>query len=400
MATKTEDRKIYEPEEIKETPLPEAVIWEEIVDAPTSLAELSSTDGAALEAATIAITGLGDLAYEDLVNELNIAAGAVTNAKIAVNAIQGDVIAASAITTVKISNNAIEAAKIAAGAVIAGKLAANSVVASNIQAGQIDATKMNVGTLSAITANLGTVTAGAINGLTITGGTIRTASSGTRVELSGSSNEINIYSGSTLRARGYSQGWDWYNSSATRIGGIFASSKTYDDGDGAYTLQSIVIDATESDDNAVYIGAGATGAIGLNIGTTESQRLLLTADISCIGNVDDYDHDVQVFGKLKLNNGLYADMAGICSSSGVITNGGTDALVWDSEETTTGVYTITHNMGHTDYLVLALPYAASGGGAPSIKVSSRLSNSFKVTTYDEDGTAASFQFYFMVVLFN
>jgi hypothetical protein len=55
---------------------------------------------------------------------------------------------------------------------------------------------LKVGELSAITANLGTVNAGNINGLTITGGTIRTAASGSRLEMTGSDNFLKAYNSS------------------------------------------------------------------------------------------------------------------------------------------------------------------------------------------------------------
>lgn len=296
MATKTEDKKIYEPETYDETPLPEAVIWEEIVDKPTTLAELSPTDGATLAAAEIAIDGLGDLAYEDLVETLNIANLAITNAKIAVDAIQGDVIAANAITTVKISDNAIEAGKIAAGAVVAGKLAANSVVASNIQAGVITADKMNVSTLSAITANVGTLTSGAINGLTITGGTVRTASSGTRVQMDSGSNELQIYSGSTKRARGYDQGWDWYNSSGTLKGSIYVSSN------------DMLIAADLTSTGKLYYGVGSSGTHSFHVGTGASTiRMYIDDDEMWLGDADDFGFDVHLFGILNIYNGIEMD---------------------------------------------------------------------------------------------
>ena len=395
MATKTEDRKIYEPEEIKETPLPEAVIWEEIVDAPQSLAELSSTDGAALEAATTAITGLGDLAYEDLVNELNIAAGAVTNAKIAVNAIQGDVIAASAITTVKISDNAIEAAKIAAGAVIAGKLAANSVVASNIQAGTITATqiaastitadRMNVSSLSAISANIGTVTAGAINGLTITGGTIRTAASGTRVELSGSANEINIYSGSTLRAKGYQQGWEWYNPSGVLVGEIYADSSN-----------NLLLASNLVSTGKLFYGVGSSGTHSMHVGTSGSTlRFFIDTDTITIGDADNFDLDLEIYALATFNHekGFRTPTVGRVSSGGVLNGGG---AAWSSTQDATGVYTVTHSIGSSGYSVVATVESATGD--LKCKIGNRGTNSFTVRV-DSAGTLTDAAFDFILMYY-
>jgi hypothetical protein len=55
---------------------------------------------------------------------------------------------------------------------------------------------LKVGSLSAISANLGTITAGDITGVTITGGTIRTAASGTRLEMTAADNFLKAYNAS------------------------------------------------------------------------------------------------------------------------------------------------------------------------------------------------------------
>ena len=384
MATKTEDRKIYEPEYYEETPLPESVIWEEIIDAPKSVADLNPADGAALAAATIAIDGLGALAYEDLVTELQLASNAVTTAKIAVNAITADVIAANAITTVKISDNAIEAAKIAAGAVVAGKLAANSVVASNIQAGVISADKMNVSTLSAITANLGTVTAGSINGLTITGGTIRTASSGTRVQLDSSSNELQIYSGSTKRARGYDQGWDYYNSSGTLKGSIYVSSN------------DMLIAADLTSTGNLYYGVGSSGSHSFHVGTGASTiRQYIDDTQMWLGDVDNFNFKIEVFGLAEFYNekGILLPTVGRVSSGGVLSGAGSG---WSASNDSTGVYTITHNIGSSAYSVVAVVEASSGDY--KCKIGSRGSNSFTVRV-DQTGTLANAAFNFILIYY-
>lgn len=212
---KTEDRKIYEPESIQETPLPEAVIWEEIVDKPTTLAELSPTDAAALSSVETSvgdiettIASLGDLAYEDIITALQLADGAVTNVKIAVDAIQGAVIAAGAITSTKIADGSIETPKIATGAVTAGTIAAGAITASKIGAGEVTASKISsinlsviqavVGSLSAITANIGSITAGSISGVTITGGTIQTSTSGKRVVIDDANDRVSFLFDSTI----------------------------------------------------------------------------------------------------------------------------------------------------------------------------------------------------------
>jgi len=57
---------------------------------------------------------------------------------------------------------------------------------------------LKVGSLSAISANLGTINAGSITGVTITGGTIRTAASGSRLEMTGSDNYLKAYNASNV----------------------------------------------------------------------------------------------------------------------------------------------------------------------------------------------------------
>lgn len=289
-------------QEVDDIEIPVISGWDQIPDRPKNLSDLDSTAASTIEQNTSDIvdiisdiTGLGALAYEDLVTELQLANNAVTNAKIAVDAIQGSVIAAGAITETKVATDAISSAKIQAGAIVAGKLAANSIVASNIQAGVIDATKMNVSQLSAITANMGSITAG-----TITGALVRTASSGTRIQLDYSSNEIQIYSGSTKRARGYSQGWDYYNSSSQLVGSLYASSS------------DLLLGASsggEISTASIYYGVGSSGTHSFHVGLSGSTlRMYITDSICQIGDASDYaGFDMYVLGSLTVSYGFEMD---------------------------------------------------------------------------------------------
>ena len=105
------------------------------------------------------------------------------------------------ITTAKIANATITDAKI--NDLNATKITTGTLEADRIAAGVITATKLDtvttITTLSAISANLGTVDAGTVTGVTITGGTVRTASSGSRVELTGSPERLTVYDGSDKR---------------------------------------------------------------------------------------------------------------------------------------------------------------------------------------------------------
>lgn len=250
MADKITDYKIktFRTATVEDVELPVLPGWDQIPDRPKTLAQL---DPAAAESvATIEtsigdieteIGSLGDLAYEDLVGTLQLSANAVTNAKIAVDAIQGAVIAAGAITETKISDNSIStaklqaasitAAKIDAGAITATKIASDAVTSSKIDAGAvtaqaiasgavttikldaqavtadkiaantITASQINVSSIQAavVTAaaiNAVTITSISVTGGTITGALVRTASSGTRVEMS--SAQLRFYFSGTL----------------------------------------------------------------------------------------------------------------------------------------------------------------------------------------------------------
>jgi hypothetical protein len=74
-------------------------------------------------------------------------------------------------------------------------LSANSITTNLLQANSVTAAKISVAQLSAITADCGTLTAG-----TIIGATIKTASSGSRIEMD-STNGLRSYNGSNVRVQ-------------------------------------------------------------------------------------------------------------------------------------------------------------------------------------------------------
>lgn len=307
-----EDKKIYEPEYIDEEALPEAVIWEEIVDKPTTLAELSPADAAHIDSITVDVTdieatiaSLGDLAYENVVNTLQIAAGAVTQAKIAVDAIQGSVIAAGAITATKISNGAVETAKLAAAAVTANEIAANAITASKILAGEVTASKISsinlsviqavVGTLSAITANIGTITAGSISGVTITGGTVQTNSSGLRTVLSGANDSIQFMNSSTVYSQIYPYAYPQGNGIKIETGSTKGSGDAWLEvweGTHAGATLATYLASVEVYDNTV---------------TVDASSMTITAPTTIAGNGNHLTIQDNAFLRLKSMSGATAD---------------------------------------------------------------------------------------------
>jgi len=109
-----------------------------------------------------------DKILDGVVGSLKLADEAVTNAKIAVDAIQGDVIAAGAITETKISDDAVSTNKLSANAVTAAKIAANTITASEIAANTITASEIAANTITASEIVANTITAAEIAAATIT----------------------------------------------------------------------------------------------------------------------------------------------------------------------------------------------------------------------------------------
>jgi len=365
--TKTEDRKIYEPETYGETPLPEAVIWEEIVDKPTSLSELSSTDGAALAAATVAITGLGDLAYEDLVGTLQIAAGAVTNAKIAVDAIQGAVIAAGAITTTKISDSAIETGKLAANAVTAAKIAAGTITATQIAAGTITADRIMSGTITAAQIAAGSITVDRLTAGSLVGFTISTGTSGQRVVLT-----------TTLA--------QFYNSSGVEIVDLYADLNDY------------LIKGMQSS-SSIYLDTGSSGTVAFL--QNGALRIVFSPASGYFSPVNSGTIDLGSAGAewadlhhvgFHRYQGVYAPIVyWMQVQSGGIVYGNDSG--WTVSTLSTGKYRVYHNFSTLEYGANATAIRASGAGAYSAKIEAVNSNYVDVTIFNDSGTAVDSDFF-------
>lgn len=274
---------------------------------------------------------------------------------------------------------------IGAGNITNTYIGANAIATSNIQAGAVVASKISVSTLSAITANVGTLTSGSITGITITGGTIRTASSGTRIELDGSDNDISIYNGSTLRARGYQQGWEFYNPSGTLIGEIYASSSN-----------ELLLAGDLTSSGKIFYGVGSSGSHSFHVGTTGSTlRLLIDTDDIIIGDADDLSMDINFLGYPVFNyeRGFRTPTVGRVSSGGTLSGGG---VGWSATRNSTGVYTINHGLGSSSYSVVACIEESSGD--LKCKIGSRGSNDFTVRV-DSAGTLTNAAFNFILIYY-
>lgn len=275
--------KLHEPKEEEDVQLPEVVPWNGVANRPRNLGDLDSTAEALLASNNATILTLGDIAYLD------------------------------SITTTEITDNAITTPKILAGAV--------------------SASKISVGDLSAINADLGSITAGDITGVTITGGTVRTASSGSRVEMSGSNNRFEVYSGSTLRISIEDDEITYRNSVGTQVGRMYSATTNlfiagdnnmdisavnvlYLSGQGAsITLSSFGIDMSDdvvfNNNNLEDCGNILANDTTSDIGTASVQfDNLYIDDIHCDNdiNIDDGVLNIQAgFVKLANMSGATAD---------------------------------------------------------------------------------------------
>lgn len=121
-----------------------------------------------------------------------IASNTITASQIATWTITANEIASWTITATQIASNTITANEIASSTITASEIASWAITSSKISANAVTAAKIDVSQLSAISADMWTITA-----WTITGATVRTASSGTRFQMT--SSEIAYYYGTRKR---------------------------------------------------------------------------------------------------------------------------------------------------------------------------------------------------------
>ncbi len=428
MATKTEDRKIYEPEYLEETPLPEAVIWENIVDAPQTLADLSSVDGGRLDTveaevatgfADIAIQGwmfdgafsatdhdtvawaAGTIRFKDGVN-YSIAGGNTGNMA-AITYIYFDLaVSTTAFQTTTTAANAVGVNKLliaVAQNVASGKDATFQafggkggvgvlLTADNIAANSITANEIQTNTIT--TLNL---TAGSITGVTITGGTVRTSSGSTRVEMNGADNSIYHYQSGVLRTSMGDGYIAFYRpSDGIASGSIFGSSTSLDIDAGNMVRilgQYIFGGSSFVPSSSVAYTLGSSSAYWAGVYTDGIALKRSSGSNYCL-----------LFGPLGSGSSISITLPGSLGSSGdVLYDSGSGILDWKSVPSMTygyvnsgasmgtnpsgysvssggtGIYTVTHNLGTTAYAVTC---TARASVVKNITVSARNSNSFTV----------------------
>lgn len=183
--------------------------------------------------------------------------------------------------------------------------------------------------ISDINSDLGTIVAGNLVGITVTGGTVRTASSGTRVQMTGASASLEVYSGSTKRMQLNADTLSFYNSGGSETATIKASSFALDIGTtyaaysgwsfnssyGVYfqsgTTPVMLVHAT-----GITMQSGAGANIAMSGGAINSCGTITpnsgkTAGTSGSPFSEVHTTDLYVYDDIIMNNGASADISTI-----------------------------------------------------------------------------------------
>lgn len=238
---------------------------------------------------------------------------------------------------------------------------------------------------------------------TITGGTIQTATSGQRIVLSSSANEIGIYDSSQQVGKIYgSSSSIWLqgtvagqnpmtlvNSSSTVLAtinsnGTFALAVANQDffvtSSGAYAWLT----------NNVELNSPGSGLIG-SLGT-----FVPDADNSYdLGSTSKYWANLFVKNSIKYGGGgtvMPVLFDGYVSGT-TVSNANNSFTVTNPS---TGNYTITHNIGSAVYNIQVTALRASGAGAYIAKVAAINANTVDIIVFDDAGTAVNGDFMFLI----
>lgn len=229
---------------------------------------------------------------------------------------------------------------------------------------------------------------------TITGGTIRTAASGARVEILGSSNDVSIYDGTRRRMQLYSQGTTFWDSSGAYVADIYA---------GVSGGLLITTANSGSTSRSIYIDAGAAGYASLGIGGDPyiyadgpGNRVIFNRNIEpgsagLILGGGTYEF-AAVYSTL-----IYFNTIGYVSSSGSAGTPFPSPTYWTPSRQATGVYRVTHPLGTANYVVIPTAFRASGSGAYSAKVLTRTSSYFEIGIFDDGGVSRDSDFMFILI---
>ena len=205
---------------------------------------------------------------------------------------------------------------------------------------------------------------------TLTSILIRTQASGQRVELT-----------STLA--------EYYNSSGTHIVSTLASSSSY------------IIQGQQASSN-IFVEPGSTGVFSVVVsgssrfifdysGGTDGTFYPSPSDAHDLGNISFKWRDIWNTGE-HVYQGTSQPVVyfGFISSSASISG---DNVSWSATNPSTGLYTITHNIGHINYAVSVVPFATT---VKNITVEQASGVTFKVRIANLSDALEDNGFYFIV----
>lgn len=427
------DTKVITPIEIPEQPLPEMTAWDTLIGKPTSLAGISITDASTLAVASTraaaATTGLTDLAIQGWSlssvftatgrqalawtagtlkfkdgTSFSIASGTATgistsvptylyfNKAVSTTVLQvtltaGDTIGANKIL-VAVAQGNTEVGKNATLQAFGGIGNSTFITADNIAANSITANEIAANTIT-----VNELTATAIDGMTITGALIRTAASGARVQLNQSTNALEIYDASRIRAASYDSGMRYWDSSGNVVADIYAG-----------TTGSLLITTANAGSSSrnIHISAGASGVASLDIGSDayiyadgSGARIIVNKDIQPGVAGVSMGNGAYTFAGIY-TTALYMDSIGYVNSDG---SAGTplNSTYFTPSKTATGKYSVSHPFATANIVVVVSALRASGAGSYSAKVMARSSTAFTVAIFDEAGTAQDSDFMFILM---
>ena len=267
---------------------------------------------------------------------------------------------------------------------------ATTISGSKITTGSLDASKITAGTITATQIQSGSITtnkllAGEIVGFTVTGGIVRTASSGTRVELS--SNQIAIYNGSTLRAIGYQSGWTYYNTSGATVADIFADTSSYGS-------KSLFITASGVAGGNLIHQTNSSGTFAIYNGSQQA-AYWSQYNMYSFYNIDPASSDLYLGGNPYSWRRLYLDSVGYVTSGGGEGNPFPVQSGWSVTKLATGRYRVNHPLSSILYSVVIVPVAST---VKNSSIEDRSSGSFTVRIANLSDVLEDNDFMFIVIM--
>ncbi len=280
--------------------------------------------------------------------------------------------------------------------------------------GSITATTGTIGgfTIGSTTITGGTLVLSSAGSGTITGGTIRTSSGTTRVEMDGANNALYLYQSGNIRVAISNDGIAFNTPAEVSSGAIYGfgtSTLAVSVGDETYYFsESGIVPDTNGGPNIGgsssdwFNGVFVSGGVAFKEGLSGNNYMLIQGPNSLSSNLAlTLPDSLGSAGEVLYNSGsgildwreIPAVYYGYVESDG--DEGTPFPSGWSSSNDSTGVYTVTHNLGTSAYSVVVVPRAST---VKDISVSVRGSNSFTVRVSNLSDTLEDNDFMFILAI--